>query len=196
MLGLQECKTAAEVIENVKAVRDRVKRWAPPPRKVEIVQPEPVAEAIPVVVVPPVAVAPKVIPVDNFVAPQEPQQHCPTIAAIITAVCRRYDVPKIDIASNRRTNKIAFPRQIIMYLARTYTLHSLPFIGQRLGGRDHTTVMHGVRKIAHQRKSDPELDALLSELCEQLGTFVQVGEVAARVVENLEQQRADDPQAD
>jgi chromosomal replication initiator protein len=49
--------------------------------------------------------------------------------------------------SSRRTANVVRPRQIAMYLAKTLTLRSLPEIGRRFGGRDHTTVLHAVRKI-------------------------------------------------
>ena len=51
------------------------------------------------------------------------------------------------LLSSRRTANVVRPRQIAMYLAKTLTLRSLPEIGRRFGGRDHTTVLHAVRKI-------------------------------------------------
>ena len=53
----------------------------------------------------------------------------------------------MDMRSARRTANIVRPRQVAMYLAKTLTLRSLPEIGRRFGGRDHTTVLHAVRKI-------------------------------------------------
>ncbi|MGQ4274372.1 chromosomal replication initiator protein DnaA [Terrihabitans sp. B22-R8] len=62
-------------------------------------------------------------------------------------VARHYNVSRADILSARRTATVVRPRQIAMYLAKVLTLRSLPEIGRRFGGRDHTTVLHAVRKI-------------------------------------------------
>jgi chromosomal replication initiator protein len=56
-------------------------------------------------------------------------------------------VSRADLLSSRRTANVVRPRQVAMYLAKTLTLRSLPEIGRRFGGRDHTTVLHAVRKI-------------------------------------------------
>jgi chromosomal replication initiator protein len=62
-------------------------------------------------------------------------------------VANHYNVSKADILSSRRTASVVRPRQVAMYLAKALTLRSLPEIGRRFGGRDHTTVLHAVRKI-------------------------------------------------
>ncbi|HEV2559586.1 MAG TPA: chromosomal replication initiator protein DnaA [Microvirga sp.] len=62
-------------------------------------------------------------------------------------VASRYNVSRSDILSERRTAAVVRPRQIAMYLSKVLTLRSLPEIGRRFGGRDHTTVLHAVRKI-------------------------------------------------
>jgi chromosomal replication initiator protein len=62
-------------------------------------------------------------------------------------VARHYNVSRQELVSNRRTRVIVKPRQIAMYLAKTLTPRSFPEIGRRFGGRDHTTVLHAVRKI-------------------------------------------------
>jgi len=62
-------------------------------------------------------------------------------------VANHYNVSRADILSSRRTATVVRPRQIAMYLAKLLTLRSLPEIGRRFGGRDHTTVLHAVRKI-------------------------------------------------
>ncbi|TIN12878.1 MAG: chromosomal replication initiator protein DnaA, partial [Mesorhizobium sp.] len=58
-----------------------------------------------------------------------------------------YNVSKTELLSNRRTRTIVKPRQVAMYLSKVMTPRSLPEIGRRFGGRDHTTVLHAVRKI-------------------------------------------------
>lgn len=83
---------------------------------------------------------------------------------IIAAVSEFYKVPRIDIKSNRRTAVVVRPRQIVMYLARTMTGYSFPEIGRRLGGRDHTTALHGYLKIKELRTTDTLLNADLMVL--------------------------------
>ncbi|MEO3997554.1 chromosomal replication initiator protein DnaA [Mesorhizobium sp. CAU 1732] len=69
------------------------------------------------------------------------------IEDIQRVVARHYNVSKTELLSNRRTRTIVKPRQVAMYLAKIMTPRSLPEIGRRFGGRDHTTVLHAVRKI-------------------------------------------------
>ncbi|MCK0196451.1 chromosomal replication initiator protein DnaA [Ancylobacter sp. 6x-1] len=66
---------------------------------------------------------------------------------ILRIVAKHYNVTRADILSQRRTANVVKPRQVAMYLAKMLTLRSLPDIGRRFGGRDHTTVLHAVRKI-------------------------------------------------
>nr|WP_246160149.1 chromosomal replication initiator protein DnaA [Aureimonas fodinaquatilis] len=79
------------------------------------------------------------------------------IEDILKFVSRHYNVSRTDILSARRTRTIVRPRQIAMYLAKTMTPRSLPEIGRRFGGRDHTTVLHAVRKIESERSNDLKL---------------------------------------
>jgi hypothetical protein len=81
-----------------------------------------------------------------------------------SVVSRHYNVSRTDMLSNRRTRVIVKPRQIAMYLAKIMTPRSLPEIGRRFGGRDHTTVLHAVRKvegmISEDTSSAKELELL------------------------------------
>ncbi|MFM9857310.1 chromosomal replication initiator protein DnaA [Pseudoxanthobacter sp. M-2] len=79
------------------------------------------------------------------------------IEDIQRVVARHYSIPKTDLVSARRTQAIVRPRQIAMYLAKVLTPRSLPEIGRRFGGRDHTTVLHAVRKIDELAKTDTRL---------------------------------------
>jgi chromosomal replication initiator protein len=79
------------------------------------------------------------------------------IEDIQRVVARHYSIPKTDLISARRTQAIVRPRQIAMYLAKVMTPRSLPEIGRRFGGRDHTTVLHAVRKIDELAKTDSRL---------------------------------------
>ncbi|MBA5776057.1 chromosomal replication initiator protein DnaA [Stappia sp. F7233] len=72
-------------------------------------------------------------------------------------VSKHYNVTKADLLSARRTRTIVRPRQIAMYLAKIMTPRSLPEIGRRFGNRDHTTVLHAVRKIEELTKADATL---------------------------------------
>jgi chromosomal replication initiator protein len=66
--------------------------------------------------------------------------------------------------SKRRSRSVARPRQMAMSLAKELTEHSLPEIGDAFGGRDHTTVLHAVRKIAAERQKNTELNQQLHVL--------------------------------
>jgi chromosomal replication initiator protein len=75
-----------------------------------------------------------------------------------------YKIKVADMYSKKRPASIARPRQIAMYLAKEMTQKSLPEIGELFGGRDHTTVLHAVRKISAERQKNPELNQQLHVL--------------------------------
>ncbi len=79
------------------------------------------------------------------------------IEDIQKVVAGHYNVSKHDLLSARRTRAIVRPRQIAMYLAKTMTPRSFPEIGKRFGGRDHTTVLHAVRKVEELAAGDEAL---------------------------------------
>ncbi|WP_245418333.1 MULTISPECIES: chromosomal replication initiator protein DnaA [Cohaesibacter] len=79
------------------------------------------------------------------------------IEDIQRVVSKHYNVSRSDLLSSRRTRTIVRPRQIAMYLSKMLTPRSLPEIGRRFGGRDHTTVLHAVRKIEELAGSDNAL---------------------------------------
>ena len=80
-----------------------------------------------------------------------------TIEEIQRKVAEHYNVRLSDLIGPKRLRTIARPRQVAMYLAKQLTSRSLPEIGRRFGGRDHTTIMHGVRKIEELMASDSQL---------------------------------------
>jgi len=89
---------------------------------------------------------------------------------ILQVVGRHYNVSRADLLSPRRARSIVLPRQVGMYLAKKLTPRSLPEIGKRFGGRDHSTVLHAVRKIDELIKVDERVSrevALLARLIEQ-----------------------------
>ena len=77
-----------------------------------------------------------------------------TIEDIQRRVAEHYSLRLADMHSERRARAVARPRQVAMYLAKQLTSRSLPEIGRKFGGRDHTTVMHAVRRIEELRNSD------------------------------------------
>jgi len=81
-----------------------------------------------------------------------------TIDNIQKTVAEYYKIRSSDLLSNRRSRSITRPRQLAMALSKELTNHSLPEIGEAFGGRDHTTVLHGCRKIAELRDSDSRIN--------------------------------------
>lgn len=84
-----------------------------------------------------------------------------SIRRIQKAVCETLGISLTEMVSDRRTAPVVFRRQIAMYLCKKLTTHSLPEIGRRFGKRDHTTVLHAVRKIERKRQDDAGLDDML-----------------------------------
>lgn len=89
------------------------------------------------------------------------------IEDIQRVVARHYSVTRTELVSARRTRTVVKPRQVAMYLAKVMTPRSLPEIGRRFGNRDHTTVLHAVRKIEGLAKDDNKLEQEL-ELLQRL----------------------------
>ena len=77
-----------------------------------------------------------------------------TIARIQEAVCERFSLTVQELCSQRRSQAVAYPRQVAMYLSRELTDSSLPKIGKEFGGRDHTTVLHANAKITRMISED------------------------------------------
>jgi chromosomal replication initiator protein len=87
-----------------------------------------------------------------------------TIEQIQGAVCELFHVSVADLRGDRRQQSIAYPRHIAMYLCRELTDVSLPKIGTKFGGRDHSTVLHGVNKITRLLREDREAFNVVQEL--------------------------------
>lgn len=86
------------------------------------------------------------------------------IEDIQRATALQFGLTKTDLLSQRRTKQIVGPRQIAMYLSKVMTVRSLPDIGRRFGGRDHTTVLHAVRKIEKALETDTNLQKVVQTL--------------------------------
>ena len=84
-----------------------------------------------------------------------------SIEYIQEMICKYFNITVKDLKSSQRSNDIAFPRQIGMYLCRILTNESFPKIGEAFGKRDHTTVMHGYKKIEQEIKQNPESNTKL-----------------------------------
>jgi chromosomal replication initiator protein len=104
---------------------------------------------------PPLTVEAAEIAIRDLIRAREPKRV--KIEDIQKLVASHYSVTRADILSSRRTATVVKPRQVAMYLSKALTLRSLPEIGRRFGGRDHTTVLHAVRKIEGLTTSDSGL---------------------------------------
>ncbi|MGA7810306.1 helix-turn-helix domain-containing protein, partial [Bradyrhizobium sp.] len=78
----------------------------------------------------------------------------PSIAEIQDAVAKHYRITRNDICSARRTKNVVMPRMVAAYLCKLLTPLSLPTIGRKFGGRDHTTILHAVRKLTRLVRDD------------------------------------------
>ena len=129
------------------------------------VRPEPVA---PVEIVPPpvkLPVKPKRDYIRDWLALASPASIKPAPhRRIIDIVAEQTGINRIDLLSDRRTANVVMPRQICFYLLKSCTALSLPLIGRYMGGKDHTTVLHGVRKIASLIETDAALRAQVESL--------------------------------
>jgi hypothetical protein len=117
---------------------------------------------------PPKVVAPMMI---WPVIPDEPTPDIApklTIRRIQIIVAAHFGMRASDIISERRTQDVVHPRHVAMFLAKVLTQKSLPEIGRRFGGRDHTTALHAVRKIGCLMQADADLAADISMLSEAI----------------------------
>jgi chromosomal replication initiator protein len=83
-------------------------------------------------------------------------------------ICREFGLTLAQLKSKNNSHKIAYPRQIAMYLAKHLTRSSLPQIGSAFGGKHHTTVLHSVNKITEMMKTDRDLNRLINKLSDSL----------------------------
>ena len=91
-----------------------------------------------------------------------------TIDEIQKLVSQHFELKPLDLISARRARAVARPRQIAMYLAKRLTTRSLPEIGRKFGGRDHSTVIHAVRRIDQLRDTDRDVDGAVRVLLREL----------------------------
>ena len=91
-----------------------------------------------------------------------------TIDEIQKLVSQHFELKPLDLVSARRARAVARPRQIAMYLAKRLTTRSLPEIGRKFGGRDHSTVIHAVRRVEQLRDTDRDIDSAVRVLLREL----------------------------
>lgn len=87
-----------------------------------------------------------------------------SLKQIIKSVAEFYDIKEEELLEKNRRKEIVKPRQIVMYLLREELKYSYPFIGSKLGGRDHTTVIHSCEKIENEMKTDQKLTDEISQI--------------------------------
>ena len=91
-----------------------------------------------------------------------------SIDEVQQAICDSFGLTPAELLSSGRAQRLVWPRQVAMYLARELTDQTLPAIGRAFGGRDHTTVMHACRRTAERIASDPEANRLVRDLTDRL----------------------------
>jgi hypothetical protein len=111
-------------------------------------------------------------------------------SAILGACAVFYGVSISSLFADQRTLDIVKARHIAMYLAKELTPRSLPDIGRRMGGKDHTTVLHGVRKIAALIKTDPNLAAEVATIRARIVGRIEGGETKNRVATRAQRHNA------
>ncbi|MBE0429279.1 MAG: chromosomal replication initiator protein DnaA [Thermoleophilia bacterium] len=91
-----------------------------------------------------------------------------TLDMIQSEVCRTFSISMADLKGNRRSRNIVYPRHMAMYLCHELTDSSLPRIGERFGGRDHTTVLHAINKVSNLIGEEREVYNLVQEITGKL----------------------------
>ena len=102
---------------------------------------------------------------ENIISPEERPVTC---ELIIDTVAEHYHISPDDIKSSKRNKEIAYPRQICMYLCRKMTADSLQAVGNSLGKKDHTTIIHGEKKISDDLKHDENLKNTIDILIKKI----------------------------
>jgi len=179
-------ETAATLEDVARAYAAHLRLWSASPAlaKPSEVAPEPAAEVAPELMGEPRRVIPRaaaaalarrrdwmlvsspegaadIQPEDAFANIRPPRN---MMDRTIREVCDHYKIARLDIISQRRTKNVLKPRQVAMYLIKQLSVRSLPEIGRAFGGKDHTTILHAVRKIEGLVESDACLAAEIEYL--------------------------------
>lgn len=105
---------------------------------------------------------------DLYPAAQRAGNQSPTVESIQDLTADAFGLTREELLSASRAARLAWPRQVAMYLAREHTGETLPAIGARFGGRNHTTVMHACRRAAERLATDPEALEVVRRLTDRL----------------------------
>lgn len=180
--------SGTEVLAHYVNLRKRTDKWrlpAPKQAAEKKVEPAPKPETKPEPEPTVVAESPPLAGKDVQDAAQGDQPECqsspaeppepprPSITLIKRIVGAHFDVTETDLISERRTANLVRPRQMAMYLCKTMTLRSLPEIGRRFGHRDHTTVLHAVRKLERLVAEDMDVAETVLALKHRINNATQ-----------------------
>ncbi len=102
----------------------------------------------------------------DIISPDKAKEITPNL--IIEIVAEQYSVRPEDITSKKRNSEFVLPRQVVMYLCKTYTDYSFTSIAKLLGKKDHTTVIHGVNKISTEINTNEELHSKIDMIVKKL----------------------------
>jgi hypothetical protein len=183
MVPVREYASASEMVANLIAIRKGLLGLAVIPPKPVIIEASPPerrwrrAESPPPPAPQPPAIE-RAPPIDVDIS-----DRFPTIAEIINIVSDVWKIAPVHIISARRTRECALPRQVVYALACRLTTRSLPDIARRLGGRDHTSVLHGRNKLIHHlEKVEARLppNATVRQWAEEMLEEVGTGSVKQR----------------
>lgn len=159
-------QTAADLRSHYDAVRARLWGRVPSPVGTPIV---PVAVAVAKPERPPIICPVRLRRYPHPIGPTRPIRQGPSLKSIIYAVCCEYGVDPRDMTGPRRLKEYVFARQVAYYIARKITSLSLPQIGIGFGGKDHTTVLHGVHRIEALAAEDPALKSRIDSIIRAVG---------------------------
>ena len=169
---VREYASASEMVASLMAIRKGLLSPAvipPKPVIIEAVQPPLPPEPEP---------GPPTTPIDV-----DPGERFPTIAEIVSIVSAVWNIAPVHIRSGRRTWECVFPRQVVYALACRLTTRSLPEIGRHLGGRDHSSVLHGRNKMQpYMERVEARLppDATVRQWAEEMFKEIGTGSVKQR----------------
>ena len=142
LVPVREYASASEMLRNLMEIRSAFRSYRPPPAPEVQPKPEPEPEPEPPTIfymTADMATPPDLMP--------EPVVHRYTVRDVLQAVCDVWKVEMVELISARRTFDVMWPRKAAYAMACKFTLQSLPEIGRRMGGRDHTTVLSGKNRI-------------------------------------------------
>jgi len=144
--------TVDQMLADARARRARLYRPGPDPVR-KVVQPEPEPEVI------------KRDYVRDWLQLAIPESTKPAVhRLILRMVADAFTVTYLELIGQGRTAKVVLPRQVAFYIMRHHTTMSFPMIGNFVGGRDHTTVLHGVSKMEARLQSDPMLRQVVNTI--------------------------------